>query len=155
MKRIKSISIVAFAAFLAVGVTAIGSASAQTMATMPTLYNQSGTAVNIATNSYLPAGTYYLAPGGSAATQVRYYGNGMFYNPTIGIYGGSVNDPNGTAGVTLNYVASVENAPGVPNTGMGGYALFTWMTLAISGLVAVAGLAYLMNARQSLVLKPE
>lgn len=155
MKKIKSTSIIAFAAFLAVSVSAIGSVSAQAAATMPTLYNQYGVAVNVATNTSLAAGTYYLAPGDSAATQVQYYGNGMFYNPNTELYGGSVNDPNGTAGVILNYVASVENAPGLPNTGAGGYALAVWTTLIISGTLAVAGLAYLMNARQSFVLKKE
>ena len=155
MNKIKSTSIIALAAFFAVSVTAITSVSAQTMATMPTLYNQYGTAVNIATNTSLPAGTYFLAPGDSVTTEVQYYGNGMFYNPSAGIYGGSVNDPNGTAGVSLNYVSSVENAPGIPNTGAGGESVAVWMTLIASGLVVLGGLAYLLNARQSLVLKPE
>ena len=156
MNKIKSTSILAFAAFLAVSVMAVASASAQTIATMPTLYNAYGVAVNVSTNTSLAAGTYFLAPGDSVTTEVQYFGNGMYYNPALGIYGGSVTaDPNGTAGVALNYVSAVENAPGIPNTGAGGEALAVWMTLAISGLIAIGGLAYLMNAKQVLVLKRE
>ena len=154
MNKIKSTSILAFAAFLAVSVTAVSGVSAQTVATMPILYSQSGVAMNIATNSALAAGTYFLAPGGSVTNEVQYYGNGMFYNPSLGIYGGSVTaDPNGTAGVALNYVSAVENAPGIPNTGAGGEALAVWMTLAISGLVAVGGLAYLVKGKRTLALE--
>ena len=153
----KSTSIAVLAAILAVSMTAIGSASAQTAATMPTLYNQYGQSVNVASNTSLAAGWYYLAPGAVASTQVDYLGNGMYYNPTTQLYGGSVNDPSGTAGVALDYVSSVENVPGIPNTGAGGEALAAWTLLVLSGMVAGAGIVYLAYARNSarkgLVLK--
>ena len=156
MNNIKSFSLISLAAFAAFCATAVCIASAQTVAVMPVLYNQAGNTVNVNTNKPLAAGTYFLAPGGSITNEVQYYGNGMYYNPSIGLYGGSVNaDPNGLAGVSLNYVASVENAPGIPNTGAGGEAYAVWAALALSGLVAAAGLAYLIKAKQTLVLKPE
>ena len=115
MKKITSafVSIAFLAA--SVGMTA---ASAQTTATMPILYSQTGSAVNVASNTSLSAGWYYLQSNGSSASQVYYYGNGTYYNANTGQYGGSVGDPNGTAGVSLNYTST----PGIPNTGAGGAA---------------------------------
>ena len=112
--------------------------------TMPPLYNSSNTQVN-STSAYLPAGYYFLAGG----QQVYYYGNGTYYNATAGVYGGSVNNPNGLAGVSLGYVASASTVPGLPNTGAGGNALLNWMLLVASALVASAGLSYLIRSRSS------
>ena len=69
------------------------------MAMMPTLTNQNGLAVN-SNGVSLPAGTYYLN-----GNQIQYYGNGTYYDPTTMQYGGSINNPNGTAGVSLGYKA--------------------------------------------------
>jgi hypothetical protein len=70
-------------------------------AVMPALYNQNGTMINSGV-TYVPAGYYFLTSG----TQVYYYGNGTFYNPSIGQYSGSsVNDASGKAGVSLGYNA--------------------------------------------------
>ncbi len=122
------------------------------MATMPTLYNSSGQPVNVNTTGPLAAGYYYLAPG--AQHQVYYYGNGVYYDPSTGTYGGSsVYDPNGTAGVSLGYSAAVTSAdyvsgtPGVPNTGMGGEATATWITLVLAGLIVAGGVTYLVRTR--------
>lgn len=125
-------------------------------ATMPVLYNQSGQAMNVNTTTALPAGYYYLGTGGTH--QVYYYGNGTYYDPSTGTYGGSaVNDPNGTAGVSLGYSSAVTapgyvtnangSAPGVPNTGAGGDATATWITLAISALIVAGGATYLVRTR--------
>jgi hypothetical protein len=149
---IKTTTVIVLAAFLAVSATGMTSVSAQTTATMPTLYSQSGVAMNVSTNTYLPAGWYFLQPGGAAASQVYYYGNGTFYNANTMTYGGSIGDPNGTAGVVLNYTSPV-GTPGLPNTGAGGNSAMVWMTLILSGMVAVAGLAFLANSRPRLVLK--
>lgn len=125
-------------------------------ATMPVLYNQSGQAMNVNTTGPLAAGYYYLGTGGTH--QVYYYGNGTYYDPSSGTYGGSaVNDPNGTSGVSLGYSSAVtapgyvtsgsSNTPGVPNTGAGGDATATWITLAISGLIVAGGATYLVRTR--------
>lgn len=120
-------------------------AMAQTnQAMMPTLYDQSGNPVNT-TNTKVPAGYYFLQTGGQH--QVYYYGNGTYYDASVGQYGGSISDPNGTSGAGLGYVNStgtvVASAPGVPNTGAGGNAPVTWTILAISALVVLAGAASL------------
>jgi hypothetical protein len=135
-------------------------ASAQTYTTtasgvqavMPVLYNASGQPVNVNTTGPLAAGYYYLGTG--ATQQVYYYGNGVFYNPGTGVYGGSaVNDPNGTSGVALGYSTDVTNpssvttTPGVPNTGAGGEATATWITLILAALVVAGGVAYLVTTR--------
>lgn len=65
---------------------------------MPALFNQNNSQVNGGTG-YLSAGYYYLGGGpSSGAVQVYYYGNGTFYNPNTMTYGGSITNPNGTAG---------------------------------------------------------
>ena len=142
-------------ALLIAGALAPLGAFAQTSATMPALYNQSGAQVNNGNTSALPAGYYFLQTG-AQGTQVYYYGNGTYYDPSTGVYGGSVSDANGTAGALLNYTSvgttgtvSVTS-PGVPNTGAGGNASMTWLALAISGAVLVGGASYLvMMARRS------
>jgi hypothetical protein len=113
-------------------------------ATMPVLYDQSGHAVNNGTTA-LPAGYYFLQPGVSNS-QVYYYGNGTYYNPSIGQYGGSIGNPNGTSGALLGYASSpttVAAAPGVPNTGAGGASPVSWAILIASGAAVLAGAAYL------------
>jgi hypothetical protein len=109
---------------------------------MPALYNQAGEEVNN-TSTPLIAGYYFLAPGASTNTEVYYYGNGTYYDSTTGTYGGSVADPDGTAGVTINS----SGAPGVPDTGAGGDAGAVWLSLIASGLVVGLGAAYLVRAR--------
>ncbi len=148
-------SVALMAAVLIVGALAFAPAAAfaQTAATMPTFYNASGQTVNVGTATALPAGYYFLSPGGQ---QVYYYGNGTFYNPATGMYGGSVANPNGLSGVTLGYSTVVGDTsyvaantyPGVPNTGMGGEALATWITLGLSAAVVFSGAAYLVATRR-------
>ena len=157
------------ASYAAIGALMIGSAllpfvaSAQTYTTttttssgvqavMPVLYNASGQPVNTNTTGPLAAGYYYLGTG--APQQVYYYGNGVYYTPATGVYGGSaVNDPNGTSGVALGYSTddtnptSVSTTPGVPNTGAGGEATATWITLILAALVVAGGVAYLVSTR--------
>jgi len=90
---------------VALGYSMILTSNGIHMALMPALFNQNGTQANI-NNSYLMAGSYYLSNNPSASgLQVQYYGNGTYYNPNIGQYGGSVNNSNGTAGVSLGYSA--------------------------------------------------
>ena len=120
-----------------------------TDAVMPALYNQSGVEVN-ASGAIVPAaGWYYLDSNASAASKVYYYGNGVYYDPTAGIYGGSaVKDPNGTAGVDLGYAASVLSPSSVvtaPNTGLGGTAATNWLVLIASGLIMMAGATYVVG----------
>ncbi len=95
---------------------------ADTLATMPVLYNASGVAVN-SSGGVLPAGTYYLGVG--ATQPVNYFGDGSFYNPATRMYGGSVFNPTGRAG-TFTVPSQGEApdpgtggvvAPGFPNTG--------------------------------------
>jgi hypothetical protein len=146
---IKSASFFVGAALLAsAAVLPLAALAQSNQATMPVLYNQSGQAVNTG-NTAVPAGYYYLQTGG-AGTQVYYYGNGVYYNPAIGEYGGSVSDPNGTAGRELGYVVVgstlATNNPGVPNTGNGGNAPGAWALLIVSGIVVLAGAASLTYA---------
>lgn len=150
----------AYAVALALAIVVIGAGSlgalAQTgtMAVMPTLYNQSGTAVNSG-NTALAAGWYYTQANGSSASQVYYYGNGTYYDPNTRMYGGSVGNPNGTAGVSLGYSGSVlavsgtPAVPGVPNTGAGGMTSLNLAILLGSGLAVIVGAAYVIRARQS------
>jgi hypothetical protein len=144
-KKYFAISLIALVALLSGGVLA--TVNAQVYATMPTLYNQSGQVVNN-TTSYLPAGYYYIGGAPSmGGHQVQYYGNGTYYDPSIQQYGGSVSDPNGTAGVSLGYVSSVGTAVGLPNTGIGGSALFTWTAIIASILVVFLGVKFLATPR--------
>jgi len=96
----------ALVASLAVAAGAFGIlsvASAQMAAVMPAIYNQYGSEAN-AGSARLAAGYYYLGGGLSmGGHQIEYFGNGTFYDSTYGTYGGSISDPNGTAGVTLGY----------------------------------------------------
>ncbi len=128
------------------------SAFAQVQATMPVLYNQSGQPVNNGTTGPLAAGYYFLQPN-QPGTQVYYYGNGTYFDPVTGLYGGSaVNDPYGIAGVSLGYSATVlqPSAPLVPNTGAGGNAAATWAILAASAAAIAAGTAYLASSKKRL-----
>lgn len=131
----------ALLASAAIGPIAASAQTSQTM--MPVLYDQSGTAVNTGV-SKLPAGNYYLQPGG--AQPVYYYGNGVYYNAATGQYGGSTSDPNGTSGASLGYTTTggtVSATPGVPNTGAGGDSSTNWSLLLASGVVVLAGAAFL------------
>lgn len=131
-------------------------AFAQTAATMPVFYNAQGQQVNGAGSAALPAGYYYLQPNGQGQ-QVYYYGNGTYYDPSIGQYGGSVSNPNGTAGANLGYtngtVGQYDNTttPGVPNTGAGGGALAAWLTLILAGSAVVLGVMYLGWSRRNVL----
>ncbi|MDE1975508.1 MAG: hypothetical protein KGI49_03310 [Patescibacteria group bacterium] len=120
---------------------------AATDAVMPALYNQSGQQVNSANTTAVAAGWYYLNTNASANSKVYYYGNGVYYDPTAGIYGGSaVKDPNGTAGVDLGYAASVlTSSASAPNTGLGGNATTNWLVLIVSGLVMMVGATYVVG----------
>jgi len=115
-------------------------AFAQT-ATMPVLYNSVNQPANTSGGT-LPAGNYTDASG----HQIYYYGNGTYYDSTTQTYGGSIYNPSGAAGASLNYdvnnSAVTGTTPGVPNTGAGGSATATWLTLAIAGLVVLGGSAY-------------
>lgn len=144
--------IAAVMTFVSVAISAPLSTSAQTtMATMPILYSQSGAAVNVNTSTPLPAGYYYLQPGAQASTRVYYYGNGTYYSESTGLFGGSVTNPNGTAGVPLGYAALtgtiITTSPGVPNTGAGGMATTLWSAMIASAAVLIAGGAYFFNRR--------
>jgi hypothetical protein len=148
----KSISFFIGAALLASSAVLPLAALAQTShAMMPVLYNQSGQAVNNGTTAAVPAGTYYLQAGG--VRPVEYYGNGTYYDPAIMQYGGSVHNPNGTAGADLGYVTGTGSViaanPGVPNTGAGGDAPMNLALLFASGIVVLAGAAALTYAFSS------
>ncbi len=107
---------------------------------MPILYNSSGVAMNTGTGS-LPAGYYFTAPSGGM--QVYYYGNGTFYNPTTGLYGGSVSNPSGRAGPISIAIAQVPTTPGVPNTGVGGNSAILWAELIVAVGLVIVGMTYL------------
>lgn len=144
---LKSTSYAVLAIALVVSILVPTAAFAQTYATMPVLYNSSGQQVNAGNTTALPAGYYYLAP--NSTQQVYYYGNGTYYDPAMGTYGGSVSNPFGTAGVSLGYVTGVTASyPGVPNTGAGGGALATWITLALASLIVASGVVYLWSTRK-------
>ena len=119
-----------------------GGASAQTVGTMPVLYNASGQTVNTSGGT-LPSGTYYLATG--ALDPVTYYGDGTFRYDLLGTFGGSVYNPTGQAG---NYTIPAQSLPsvGIPNTGAGGNALSTSIILAFSALAGVLGFLYVTRS---------
>lgn len=129
------------AVIVSASLTFSASVHAQTNSvTFPVLYNSSGQAVNSGTSgTSLPAGYYFTSPGG---TQVYYYGNGTYYDPSTHLYGGTVNDPSGAAGVY--YVnSSTGTVVGAPNTGAGGESPLMWFLLVASGIVAIGGISYL------------
>jgi hypothetical protein len=103
-----------FALTMVVSAGVMSAAFAQTTATMPVLYNQNNQAVNTG-SGYLAPG-YYNLVNGNVTNQVYYYGNGTFYNPSTQMYGGSVTDSSGTAGVALNYHSSSPIYSGVMST---------------------------------------
>lgn len=122
----------------------ISGASSPSSGSMPVLYNSSGSALNNSGANNMSAGWYYLSNG----NQVYYYGNGTYYDPASGTYGGSISNPNGTAGYvypmtgTSNVGSGAYTTPGVPNTGGGGNAGTNWALLAISALGAILGATY-------------
>ena len=143
----KSTSYAILAVAFVVSILVPTAAFAQTYATMPVLYNTSGQQVNAGSTTAVPAGYYYL--GLNSTQQVYYYGNGTYYNAATGTYGGSVSNPFGTAGANLGYVTSGTAVyPGVPNTGAGGGALATWVTLALASLIVASGVVYLWTTRK-------
>ncbi len=104
----KYITVVLLAFVVASGVGAVALVHASTIATMPQLFNQNGFQVN--SSGYLVAGYYYMGGGPSAGGhQIEYYGNGTYYDPSIRMYGGSITNQYGTAGVSLGYVAFAPN----------------------------------------------
>jgi len=93
---------------------------AQTVGVMPAIYTQNNVQVN-STNSSLAAGYYYLAN----ADRIYYFGNGTFYDQTSQVYGGTISDPSGMAGVALSYTSYAS----VSGTGMAAMpALYTQST---------------------------
>jgi hypothetical protein len=81
----KKLTFAVLAAFVLVSAGVSASVHAQTYTT-PVFYDQNGNAVN-PNGTAEPAGYYYNSSG----QQVYYYGNGTYYNPSTGTYGGSVN----------------------------------------------------------------
>ncbi len=136
----KSLAMLSLVMVFAFAFAFAGAAHAATYGTMPVLYNSSGDAVNTSGGT-LAAGTYYLMSNGTHP--VRYSSDGTYYDPATNLYGGSVFNPTGAAG-TYTVPGTV---PGVPNTGAGGDALATWMTLALSAGAACVGAAYLARSR--------
>jgi hypothetical protein len=98
-------ALIALAVVISAGTAS--AAHAQIEATMPTFYDQNGSSVNTG-NGSLSAGTYYVVAGPSnGGHQVEYYGNGTYYDSTTGMYRGSVNNMNGTAGFSLGHGMAV------------------------------------------------
>ncbi len=107
-------------------------------ATTPVFHTQTGVQVYNTAGASIAPGIYYLAND----TQIYYYGNSIYYNPNTQTYG-SITDP---SYISTNYPYSVSStAPivGIPNTGAGGNAGSTWLTLAALGMLVLAGGAYL------------
>ena len=127
-------------------------ASAQTVTPTPIFYNQSGMVINNG-NGAISQGWYYNQSGQS----VYYYGDGTYYNPENGVYYGlngstmSVSNPSagiaseGARPVTSTTVTTTTVVPTAPNTGAGGEAGANILALVLSGLVAVAGVTYLVR----------
>ncbi len=140
--------IVAVAAFAFVLLLANG-AHAQTYGTMPALYNSTGGQVN-GSGTILAPGTYYLQSNGTMP--VTYFGDGTYYNPSTNTFGGSVYDPTGVAGLyTIPVTSGTTGSVGIPNTGAGGNASANMIALAVAGLAAVAGAAYLVRSRHAAI----
>jgi hypothetical protein len=127
-------------------------ASAATIPPTPTFYNQSGSVINLG-NSGLSSGWYYNQSGQG----VYYYGDGTYFNPQTGTYyglnGSTMSVANPSAGIAAEAAGSVTNTtvttttvtPAAPNTGAGGEAGANILALALSGLLAVAGVTYLVK----------
>jgi len=154
-KTSRSYAGIAVASVLALGMGLTGAlvASAQEMTngtTEPAIYNSAGMQVNAGNTTPLPAGYYYLTTGAQSNMEIYYNGDGTFLNMESGMYGGSVSDPNGTAGVTLVYgTRTGTSVVGVPNTGAGGNAAMVWMALAVTGVIAVAGVGYIATRKST------
>jgi len=54
-------------------------------------------------------------------------------------------DTSGTASTTTTGTENTTATPGVPNTGAGGDAATNWAILAVTGIVVIGGVAYLMR----------
>ncbi len=98
------------------------------------VFYQNGTAVNPG-GTALPAGHYNLQNG----QQVYYYGNGTYYDPSTGTYGGQVF----TSPTVLAVAGTSTMSPGVPNTGAGGDATYTILGVIASLIIAGTGMIYL------------
>ena len=87
MKKLTS-TLLVIATLVAAGTLGLSTAAhAQTVASAtPVFYQQNGTVVN-PNGTSVPAGYYYIAPGGD---QVYYYGHGTYYDATTQMYGGHV-----------------------------------------------------------------
>ena len=148
---------IAVASVLAIGMSLKGAlvASAQTTTngtTEPAFYNNASQQVNAGNTTPLAAGYYYLTTGAQSNMEIYYNGDGTFVNVASGMYGGSVSDPNGTAGVLLVYGTRVgTTAVGAPNTGVGGNAATVWITLVVTGVLAIAGAGYVATRKQTAV----
>lgn len=143
MKKIVSIAVVTLLLTVVIG----GGVHAQTNSA-PVLYNQSGTVVNgfdSSANALTP-GWYYTQTG----TPLYYYANGMYYDPSSQSYGGSILYPTADGPQSLNsgnFISGTgTSTPGVPNTGLGGGALYGWLALIASAGIAVAGTSYLTRS---------
>jgi hypothetical protein len=83
MKKLSSIILVtALIVVASLGVSVF--VHAQTTGQTPVFYSQNGAVMNSG-GTALPAGTYYNQSG----QQVYYYGNGTYYTPATGLYGGT------------------------------------------------------------------
>jgi hypothetical protein len=111
-----------------------------------TLYNQNGDTVNAynSTTDTLVPGWYY-SEGGAPR---YYYANGVYYDPSTQSYDGVILYPKGDGPQSLS--AQSGFTPGVPNTGLGGRAVYGWLSLLISAGVAVAGTQYLTRSKTPL-----
>ena len=133
-----------------------GEVFAQTLPSMPPLYDASGNQVNQTSNPPLAPGNYYL--GGSASQGghlVNYVGNGAYYDPTTGTYGGAAGDPSGMAGIVSSYNSSIAQtaltASSSPNTGVGGVAAYNWSILLITGIAFATSAAYIVTRSDDVV----
>ena len=121
-------------------------ASAQTVPPTPALYNQTDVLVNPNGSALIP-GWYYNLGGQS----VYYYGDGTYYNPENGIYyglNGSMMSVSNPAVVPAELSGSAV-VPSAPNTGAGGEASANIIALVVSGLLAAAGITYLLRGTAS------
>lgn len=118
-------------------------AQAQTVHPTPVFYNQSGVALNPG-NTALASGWYYNQAGQS----VYYYGDGTYYDPETGTYyglnGSTMAVANPSAGIAAEE-AGASTVPAAPDTGAGGEAGGNIVALLLSGLVAAAGVTYLVK----------
>ncbi len=144
---IKFTSLVTGTLMLALSVLLPVAASAQISNTMPALYDASGDQVNDNNSTSLAAGYYFLDSDAEMNSRVYYFGNGTYYNANTGMYGGHISNPSGRGGAT--FVDSMVVVPGVPNTGAGGQSPVLWLMLALTGILAITGMTYLISTQSS------